>query len=261
MNKLRLLDLFSGAGGCSVGYARAGFNVTGVDNRPQPRYPFEFVQADALDYLAQHAHEFDAIHASPPCQRYSKARHLQGNEHPDLIAPVRELLKLTGKPYVIENVQGAPLINPVTLVGSMFGLRTMRPRLFECSFPVPFVLAPPAAAKHAKMGRPPKDGEYVHVVGHMSNVPYCRDAMGIDWMTQAELAQAVPPSFTAFIGQYLMQSLQEPTTCHTSSSASCLSPSWPQPGPCLPSWPRVPWAAWGGARYEIESHDTRPRTA
>lgn len=188
----------------------AGFYVVGLDIAAQPHYcGDEFILADALDYLANaDLSRYAAIHASPPCQRYSKARNLQGNEHPDLIAPVRGLLKATGKPYVIENVQGAPLADDaILLVGSMFGLRTMRPRLFECSFDVPFVLAPPAAAKHAKMGRPPKEGEYVHVVGHMSNVPYCRDAMGISWMVQGELAEAIPPAFTAYIGQYLMQAI------------------------------------------------------
>lgn len=195
-----------------MGYYRAGFaDIVGIDIKPQPRYPFAFVLGDALEYVEAHGHELDAIHASPPCQAYSKARNLQGNDHPDLVAPVRELLKAMGKPYVIENVQGAPLVNPVMLVGSMFGLRTMRPRLFECSFDVPFVLAPPPQAKHAKMGRPPKDGEYVHVVGHMSDVPYCREAMDIDWMTQGELAQAIPPAYTKFIGQYLMDAVRAAT--------------------------------------------------
>lgn len=206
MSKPVLLDLFCGAGGCTKGYQRAGFYVVGVDIKPQPRYcGDEFVQADALEYLATaDLPRFDAIHASPPCQRYTKARNLQGNEHPDLVAPVRELLRATGKPFVIENVPGAPLHNPVTLVGSMFGLRTMRPRLFECSFDVPFVMAPPAAAKHAKMGRKPQPGEYVHVVGHVSDVDYCRKAMGIDWMGQKELAQAIPPAYTEWIGKHLM---------------------------------------------------------
>jgi DNA (cytosine-5)-methyltransferase 1 len=186
----------------------AGFRVVGVDIKPQPRYVGDaFVQADALDYIATYGHLYDAIHASPPCQGYSKARNLQGNEHPLWIGWTRQELQATGKPYVIENVQGAPLLNPVLLVGSMFGLRTMRPRLFECSFPVPFALAPPAAARHAKMGRAPKEGEYVHVVGHMSNVPYCREAMGIDWMVQGELAEAIPPVYTEWIGRHLMQHL------------------------------------------------------
>lgn len=205
---MTLLDLFCGAGGCARGYQMAGFRVTGVDIKPQPRYAGDvFILGDALEYVAQHGHEYDAVHASPPCQAYTKARNLQGNDHPMLIEDVRELLQATGKPYVLENVQGAPLINPVLLVGSMFGLRTMRPRLFECSFSVPFVLAPPPAAKHAKMGRKPKPGEYVHVVGHMSDVEYCRRAMGIDWMTQKELAQAIPPAYTKFIGDALMDYL------------------------------------------------------
>ena len=209
---MRLLDLFSGAGGAAYGYMLAGFHVTGIDIKPQPRYRGDkFVQTDALEYVARHGHEFDAIHASPPCQGYSEARHLQGNEHPLLIEHVRELLQATGKPYVIENVRGAPLADDaVMLVGSMFGLRTMRPRLFECrGFDVPFVLAPPAAARHAKMGRPPRPGEYVHVVGHMSNVPYCREAMGIDWMVQGELAEAIPPAYTEWIGRYLMEAITQ----------------------------------------------------
>lgn len=190
----------------------AGFYVVGLDIDPQPNYiGDEFIQADALEYLA-HADlsRYAAIHASPPCQGYSSTRHLQGNDHPLLIEPVRELLRASDKPYVIENVKGAPLApDAVMLVGSMFGLMTMRPRLFECSFSVPFVLAPPPAARHAKMGRPPKEGEYVHVVGHVSNVPYCRDAMGISWMTQAELADAIPPAYTHWIGEHLMQHILE----------------------------------------------------
>lgn len=208
MNRPRLLDLFCKAGGCTKGYQRAGFYVVGVDIEPQPHYcGDEFIQGDALAVLAAIGHEFDAVSASPPCQGYSKARHLQGNSHPMLIEPVRDLLQAIGKPYVIENVQGAPLINPTLLVGSMFGLRTMRPRLFETSFDLPFMLAPSPSARTAKMGRPPKDGEYVHVVGHMSNVDYCRRAMGIDWMNQGELAEAIPPAYTHWIGRHLMQEL------------------------------------------------------
>lgn len=209
-----LLDLFCGAGGCTKGYQMAGFYVVGVDNRAQKNYVGdEFILGNAIDYLAiADLNRYVAIHASPPCQRYSKTRNLQGNKHPDLVERTRALLKITGKPYVIENVQGAPLHDPITLVGSMFGLLTMRPRLFECNFPVPFRLAPPPAAKHAKMGRPPQKGEYVHVIGHMSNVDYCRRAMGIEWMTQAELAQAIPPAYAEWIGQHLMQHIQEGET-------------------------------------------------
>lgn len=209
--KPRLLDLFCKAGGCTRGYQLAGFEVIGCDIEPQPRYVGdEFILGDALGVVAQIGHEFDAIHASPPCQGYSKTRNLQGNDHPMLIEPVRDLLVATGKPYIIENVQGAPLRDATLLVGSMFGLLTMRPRLFETNFPLPFVFAPPPAARHARMGRKPKEGEYVHVVGHVSDVAYCRRAMGIDWMVQGELADAIPPAYTEWIGQHLMDYLKLP---------------------------------------------------
>jgi len=139
--KPRLLDLFCGAGGCGVGYSRAGFDVVGVDASPMPRYPFEFHQADALEFLAAHGHEFDVIHASPPCQFYSALRHMPNakKDHPDLVVPTRELLKASGKPYVIENVPGAPLIRPTMLCGTMFGLGTgnadlRRHRIFETNW-------------------------------------------------------------------------------------------------------------------------------
>lgn len=141
----RLLDLFCCAGGAGMGYYRAGFDVVGVDIAPQPHYPFAFHQADALDFLAEHGHEFDAIHASPPCQLYSttKYAHEDNGTHPDLLAPTRQALIECGIPYVIENVEGAPLIDPLTLCGSEFGLRApdvdglplalRRHRLFESS--------------------------------------------------------------------------------------------------------------------------------
>lgn len=202
---MKLLDLFCCEGGAAMGYHMAGFDeIDGVDIERRDRYPFRLIVADARDYLAAHGHEYDAIHASPPCQSYSKTQQLHGNEHPDLIAETRDLLIATGKPYVIENVPGAPLIDPVTLVGSMFGLRTMRPRLFESNVPLPFVLAPPPAAKHAKMGRKPRPGEYVHVVGNVSDVAYCAGAMGIDWMSRYGLTQAVPPAYTEWIGRHLL---------------------------------------------------------
>src|SRR5690606_26563980 len=120
---MRILDLFCGQGGAAVGYHMAGFEVIGVDIDPQPRYPFEFHQGDALEYLAKHGGEFDAIHASPPCQAYSRATTsgTRGN-HPRMIAPLRSALGILGKPYVSENVEGAPLISPVRLCGSMFDL-------------------------------------------------------------------------------------------------------------------------------------------
>jgi DNA (cytosine-5)-methyltransferase 1 len=207
--KPRLLDVFCGAGGCSVGYARVGFDVVGVDHRPQPNYPFTFVLEDALRALKMPLDNFAAIHASPPCQAYTKARKLQGNGHPDLVGPTRELLQAAGLPYVIENVKGAPLIDPVMLEGQMFpGLNVHRPRLFETNWPLDVPLLRPSPPRQTKMGRPPKPGEAMQVVGHFSDVPAGRKAMGIDWMTQGELAQAIPPAYTEFIGNQLMAHLE-----------------------------------------------------
>lgn len=200
----KLLDLFSGAGGCSAGYAAAGFTVTGVDIAPHPSYPFEFVQADVLDVLADRDYlaQFDAFAASPPCQAYTRARKLRGNSHPDFIPPTREALAATGKPYVIENVPGAPLISPVEYCGAMFpGLRTYRHRLFESNVPLTPPTHPEHVARTTKMGRPPQPGEFMHVVGHFSGVAQARVAMGIDWMGQDDLREAVPPAYTEHIGR------------------------------------------------------------
>jgi len=191
-----------------MGYHRAGFDVVGVDIEPQPRYPFEFIQADAITYLKNFWYAYDAVHASPPCQAYTNAKTIRGRSHPDLIRIVRGMLKYYEIPYVIENVPGAPLIHPVQLVGTMFGLRTMRPRLFECSFPVPFELAPPAHARHAKMGRLPKPDEFMTVVGNFSGVAQAKAAMGIDWMSRDGLREAIPPAYTEYIGGYLMRALK-----------------------------------------------------
>lgn len=205
-SRIRLLDLYCGAGGSSEGYHRAGFtHIDGVDIRPQPNYPFNFYQDDALEYLMLHGDKYDFIHASPPCQAYSKTKVLQDNNHPELVGPTRELLIASGKPYVIENVIGAPLINPITLTGSMFDLLTMRPRIFETSFYIEQPDIPPAKAKHAKMGRAPKDGEYIHVVGNFSGAEYAKRAMDIDWMVRNELAQAIPPAYTQWIAEYFFK--------------------------------------------------------
>ncbi len=196
------LDLFCGAGGASMGLHRAGFDVIGIDIRPQPRYPFKFVRADALR-LPFDLSRFDFIWASPPCQAYTQAQRLQGNEHPELIGPVRNMLEASGVPYAIENVTGAPLKRPIELCGAMFGLRTYRHRLFETSFPCeqPWHHAHELIAPQTKMGRPVQDGEFIQVVGNFSGVEAAREAMGIDWMARDELSEAIPPAYGEYIGR------------------------------------------------------------
>ena len=202
--KPRLLDLFCGAGGCSVGYSRVGFDVTGVDLKPMPHYPFTFVQADALTYVAEHGHKYDVIHASPPCQGYSVTQSIHGREYPMLISVVRDLLHATGKHWVIENVIGAPL-NGITLCGMMFGLKTYRHRLFESSI----TLTQPQHERHiervVQTGRRATEGQYMTVAGHIASVKYARRVMGIDWMTRTELCQAIPPAYTEYIGKQLIR--------------------------------------------------------
>jgi DNA (cytosine-5)-methyltransferase 1 len=209
---MKLLDLFCKAGGCTRGYQNAGFYVVGVDIESQPRYiGDEFIRGDALECLrglidSGEINQFVAISASPPCQGYAKTKFLSG-EHPMLIEQLRELLIQSGLSYIIENVKGAPLINPVLLTGGMFGMNILRDRLFECSFPVPQPFTPIQAAP-VKMGRPVKEGDVLQPVGHFSGVPYARKQMGIDWMTQGELAQAIPPTYTEYIGKHLLEHLK-----------------------------------------------------
>jgi DNA (cytosine-5)-methyltransferase 1 len=219
--RFRLLDLFSCAGGAGTGYHRAGFDVVGVDIEPQPRHPFEFHQADALEFLAEHGHEFDVIHASPPCQHYStasgKARKHHGRTYPDLIAPTREALP-PGLPYVIENVEfaRAHLIDPVRYCGSSFGLDLRRHRLFESNVE----LVPPTCDHgwqtprfRSLDSRIVKRGGLASVVGVHGNCNYAGEfvlrqaAMGIDWMTNAELVEAIPPVYTEHIGAQLLRHL------------------------------------------------------
>jgi DNA (cytosine-5)-methyltransferase 1 len=203
--KPRLLDLFCGAGGASMGYHRAGFEVVGVDIKPQPRYPFEFVQMDALEARGRLSGDrwldFDAIHASPPCQAFSNATVIHGKPHRDFLTPTRNLLTQTEIPWVIENVPGAPMTAHLLLCGSMFGERRLkRHRCFEFSNP-PSVLLPPC--DHAR--------EIVSVFGHGGHIYHRIDewcsVMGIDWMTRAELAQAIPPVYTEYIGKRLLEAM------------------------------------------------------
>lgn len=201
---MRVLDAFCGAGGTSMGFHRAGFEVFGVDINNQKRYPFDFWQGDAIEFILHHGHEFDLICAGPPCQKYSKAAkqwRLNGKQYPDLIAKTRQAL--TGLPYVIENVPNAPLINPIYLNGSFFNLLVHRPRFFECSFLIeqPDI---PQTKKPVKMGRMAREGDIIQPVGHFTGVEYARKQMQIDWMVRDELSQAIPPAYTEWIGrQYL----------------------------------------------------------
>lgn len=213
---MRLLDLFCGAGGAAEGYHRAGFDeIVGVDIKPQPRYPFEYKRADALACGPEFLASFDVIHASPPCQGYSVANNIWNREHPKLIEPTRDLLRATGLPYIIENVPGAPLINPYVICGLQMGCNVKRHRLFETTFPM---LVPPCTG-HA--------GDWLLVFGHtvlerghtVGKAPgggpkikrkhvgtdRGREAMGIDWMTRDELSEAIPPAYTEFIGQQLLE--------------------------------------------------------
>lgn len=213
-HKPRILDLFCCAGGAGVGYSQSGFEVVGVDINPQPHNPLPFIQADVFSLDPKFIALFDAIHASPPCQSYSDLakRNKNADEWPRLIEPVRKLLKKTGLPYVIENVDGAPLLNPVVLCGTMFpGLRVLRHRLFEANF---LILAPPHG-KHPKVhtfdkrkshyGKTNDMRDFVQVTGGGNcSIVAARDAMGIDWMSKNELNEAIPPAYTKLIGRQLL---------------------------------------------------------
>lgn len=205
-NGLTVLDTYGCQGGAGMGYWLAGYDVLSVDNAPQPRNPFAFIQADAIAFIAEYGHLFDLQHGSPPCQHYTRCQKIRGREHPDLIAPTRTAMESTGRPWVIENVEEArsELRDPVTLCGAAFGLRTYRHRLFETSG---FTITPPPHPAHtapnAKMGRPVADGEFMHVVGNFSNVPLARSAavMGMPWASRDGLREAIPPAYTELIGR------------------------------------------------------------
>lgn len=208
----RLLDLFCGAGGAAVGYARAGFEVVGVDIVPQPRYPFTFIEADALEFVARFSRIFEAIHASPPCQSFTAYRRRGdgvGDSYPDLILASRSALQATGLPYVIENVQGAPLSNAVMLCGSSFGLDVRRHRFFESN--VDLVVPPCDHDWQKPRFEPATNRENLRstVEVGVGRIPadVQRAAMGVDWMSRRELTEAIPPVYTGFIGVQLLREI------------------------------------------------------
>lgn len=207
---LRLLDLFCGAGGASMGYHRAGFDVSGLDIKHGKRYPFTYYRLDFNTLDVDMLRGYDFIHASPPCQTFSITKNLrnaQGNSTSkvDLLEPTRKLLQESGVPYIIENVPGAPLINPVQLCGSSFGLKVRRHRLFESNLPLVG-----STCDHKKQGRP------VGVYGSMkdeipsggktaTSIEEARESMGIDWMIWGELVEAIPPAYTEYLGKQVIK--------------------------------------------------------
>jgi DNA (cytosine-5)-methyltransferase 1 len=211
----RLLDLFCGAGGAAMGYHRAGFEVVGVDINRQPHYPFQFVQADAMTFPLD---GFDVIHASPPCQSYSRAtRNLWGAEradaHPDLLAPTRDRLAGSGLPYIIENVEGAPIRASIMLCGTMFGLNIRKHRWCETSFDL--LLAPASCGDHRNLYNPWKGGPGVRSADKF------REAQGTPWIpgeggssrktavrTGGDCSDAIPPAYTEWIGRQLIRAIE-----------------------------------------------------
>ena len=202
-----------------MGYARAGFEVVGVDIDPQANYPFEFIQEDALELDPIFVASFDAVHASPPCQSYSGLAKQNGNadDWPRLIEPIREILESSGKPYVIENVEGAPMKDPIMLCGTMFeGLRVLRHRLFDSNFPIQ---VPPHTKRHplchtfdkrkSHYGKTDEMVDFVSVNGGGNcTIAAASDAMGIDWMTKNEINESIPPAYTEFIGRQLLKHIK-----------------------------------------------------
>lgn len=208
----KVLDLFCGAGGASKGYALAGFEVTGIDIKPGKRYPFNYQRRDIRELTPEDLQGYDLIHSSPPCQLFSATRHLRNAQGKssnklDLIEPTRELLKASGKPYIIENVIGAPLINPIQLCGSSFNLKVRRHRLFESNLDLKG-----SECDHKSQGRP------VGIYGSMRDeipgggrtaktMDEAKEAMGIDWMIWGELVEAIPPAYTYYLGMQISEIL------------------------------------------------------
>jgi len=235
-----LLDLYCGAGGSGKGYHDAGFTVFGVDIENQPRYPYGFMRMDALEYLdnlilskeAGLSIPFVAVHASPPCQAWSDLQKQNKREYEDFIGRTRERLLRLGLPYVMENVDGAPLVDPVRLCGASDAfpeLRVIRHRLFESNFPLVGTPCPkprhPLVFTHDKRkphyGNLDENTSYVQVTGGGNcSVANARDAMGIDWMLKKELNEAIPPAYTRFVGEQLMAHLEMPATALDSPTLS-----------------------------------------
>jgi hypothetical protein len=212
LRRPRLLDLYCGAGGAGMGYHLAGFDVVGVDLAPQPRYPFEFHQGDAVEFLRDHGHEFDAVHASPPCQAscaLTKGTNA-GREYVQLIPATREALRGAGRPWVMENVQGSDLARWLTLCGEYFELGVIRHRYFELGG---FMVWQPEHVPHRGRVGGWRHGErfagpYVAVYGDgggKGSVEQWQQAMRIEWTSDRhELAEAIPPAYTEYIGYYLL---------------------------------------------------------
>jgi DNA (cytosine-5)-methyltransferase 1 len=216
-----LLDLFCCEGGAGTGYARVGFNVTGVDIEAKPRNRHPLIVADAVEYCREHGQEYDAIHASPPCQSYSKALRHMATPQPMLIDAIREAMDATGKPWIIENVVGAPLANDsdlfgrhgVELCGTMFGLRIYRHRIFEANFQLPLPPQPCDHSRHAMNPHSAEGRERIYAeYGRQDPEKLWASEMGVEWMTRHGAREAVPPCFTEWIGRYLLAQVKRQNT-------------------------------------------------
>jgi DNA (cytosine-5)-methyltransferase 1 len=206
---MKLLDLFCGVGGASAGYTAAGFDVTGIDLKHGKRYPYIYIKGNVSDYLNnQYLQQFDVIHASPPCQTHSITQHLRNAQGKstnkiDMIPEVREALIASGVPYIIENVPGSPLIDPVQLCGSSFNLKVRRHRLFESN-----IKLKGSICNHKAQGKPV--GVYgslndeIPGGGHTAKtLQQARLTMGIEWALWGELVEAIPPIYTEYLGKQI----------------------------------------------------------